>query len=232
MVSSSLLQAKVVRRKIERREPVLGGKPFGLAGPYEKLIGKVEFSLDPALPQNAAIIDLSLAPRNAAGGVEFTADFYLIKPADPARGNGKLFYEVGNRGGKAMLRIFQKSNGAPDPTTAADFGDGSLMLQGYSLLWMGWQWDVPEGQMRMDMPIATDHGAPISGLVRGNIILDAASPTALVADRGHRAYAPLDSSSTSDLMTVRDHPTVGAQRIPREQWKFVNGSTGSLEGGF
>jgi hypothetical protein len=41
-----------------------------------------------------------------------------------------------------------------DPTSAGEIGDGALMNRGWTLLWMGWQWDVPPGQMRMDMPIA------------------------------------------------------------------------------
>src|SRR5579864_9048978 len=170
-LTSSVAEAHVVRLRIERREAVVNGRPFGAAGPYEKLVGKVDFALDPNDPRNAGIVDLKLAPRNAQGEVESSADFYMLKPVDPARGNGRLFYEVGNRGGKGMLRTFQKAKGSRDPKSAAEFGDGYLMTQGYSLLWMGWQWDVPDGQMRMDMPIATDHGTTITGLVRGNFVL-------------------------------------------------------------
>src|SRR6266851_3785206 len=101
VLATSVAEARVIRLRIERREVVLNGRPFGAAGPYEKLVGKVEFGLDPKLPRNAAIVDLALAPRNAHGEVELSADFYLLKPADPRRGNGRLFYEVGNRGGKA-----------------------------------------------------------------------------------------------------------------------------------
>src|SRR5580704_11450795 len=143
----NLAEARVVKLRVERREPVLNGKSFGLAGAYEKLVGRVEFALDPAAAANARIVDLGLAPRNARGEVEFEADFYLLKPVDPSRGNGRLLYEVGNRGGKALLRVFQKGKASSDPLTAADFGYGALMNQGYSLLWMGWQWDVPEGRM-------------------------------------------------------------------------------------
>src|SRR5215471_21700342 len=105
-------EAHVVRLRVERREAILNGKSFGLAGPYEKLIGKIEFALDPATSANARIIDLGLAPRNARGEVEFTADFYLIKPVDPSRGNGRLLYEVGNRGGKSLLQTYQKARGS------------------------------------------------------------------------------------------------------------------------
>jgi hypothetical protein len=160
--------ARVVKLDVDRREVVLNGKSFGSAGAYEKLVGKVEFALVPSLAMNKNIVDLGLAPLNTRGEVEFTADFYMLKPVDPVHGNGRLFYEVGNRGGKSMLRTFQKAKISGDPQTQAEFGDGALMNQGYTLLWMGWQWDVPEGQMRMNMPIATDHGRPITGLVRGN----------------------------------------------------------------
>ena len=63
--------------------PCSAARSFGAAGPYEKLVGKVDFALDPALPQNRGIVDLALAPRNARGLVEFSADFYLLKPVDP-----------------------------------------------------------------------------------------------------------------------------------------------------
>ena len=87
---ASIADARVVRLRIERREPVLNGRSFDAAGPYEKLVGKVDFALDPRLPPNEAVDDLKLAPRNAQGEVEFSADFYLLKPADPRRGNGRL----------------------------------------------------------------------------------------------------------------------------------------------
>jgi hypothetical protein len=221
-----------VRLRVERREPVLNGRVFGLAGPYEKLIGKVEFALDPGAAANARIVDLGLAPRNARGEVEFTADFYLIKPVDPSRGNGRLLYEVGNRGGKSLLQTFQKARGSADPNAEAEFGDGRLMNEGYSLMWMGWQWDVPEGRMRMDMPIATDRGSPITGLVRGNFIPNVKSSTEALTDRNHRGYPIVNPSSTDYFMTVRDHPTDPPQRVPREKWRFVNDVTVAFDGGF
>ena len=231
---SSAAEAHVVRLRIERREVILAGRAFGAAGPYEKIVGKVDFGLDPALPRNGEIVDLKLAPRNAIGEVESSADFYMLKPVDPRRGNGRLFYEVGNRGGKSILQTFQKAAGSPDPTTEGEFGDGALMRQGFTLLWMGWQWDVPEraGTMRMQMPIATDNGKPITGLVRGNFILNERANTAPVADRAHQAYAPVDPASAENVMTVRDDPTARGQMIPRARWRFVDGGTVALDGGF
>ena len=234
VLAASIADAHVLRLRIERRELILDGRAFGAAGPYEKLVGKVEFGLDPALPRNGDIVDLKLAPRNARGEVEASADFYMLKPVDPRRGNGRLFYEVGNRGGKSMLQTFQKAAGSADPTKESEFGDGALMRQGFTLLWMGWQWDVPErpGTMRMEMPIATENGKPITGIVRGNFILNERANTASVADRAHKAYPALDPNSADNVMTVRDDPTAKGQVVPRARWHFVDGGTVALDGGF
>lgn len=223
--------AGVVRLKIDRREVVLQGRPFAAAGPYEKLSGRAYFALDPKRTQNQLVVDLLLAPRNARGDVEFSADFYLLKPVDPSRGNGRLLFEVGNRGTKRALVVFQKARASEDPTTEAEFGDGALMKQGFAILWLGWQWDVPDGRMRMEMPIATDNGRPIRGLVRGNFI-GAGTPTALVADRGHKAYAPIDPSGADAVMTVRNLPWETGRVIPRASWRFTGPETVALDGGF
>ncbi len=224
--------AGVTRLRIERRDIILNGQPFGAAGPYEKLVGKVDFALDPALPQNRGIVDLTLAPRNAQGLVEFSADFYLLKPLDPTRGNGRLFYEAGNRGTKRLLPVFQDAASSSDPATAAEFGDGALMRQGFTLLWMGWQWDVPEGRMRMDIPIATNNGQPITGWVRGNFIPGAGASSALIADRGHQPYPVVDPTSAEHRLLVRTLPTDPPREISRSTWRFTGPGTITLDRGF
>lgn len=225
-------EARVTSLEILRREPVLGGKPFGVSGPYEKLVGKVHFALDPRLAINKGVVDLDLASGNARGEVDFTADFFMLKPIDPTRGNQRLLYEVGNRGGKAMLGYFQKARNTSNPTSADEIGDGALMNKGWTLVWMGWQWDVPPGQMRMDMPIASDHGKPITGLVRGNFVPNDHSPVQPLADRNHLAYPIDDETSPDNVMTVRNNPADTPQVIPRADWHFVNGAAVSLDGGF
>jgi hypothetical protein len=229
---SSTAEAGLLRLRIERREVVLGGKAFGLAGPYEKLVGRADFALDPKLKQNDIVVDLERAPKNLQGKVEFIADFYLLKPVEPSKGNGRLFYEVGNRGGKGLLTTFQKATASADPTTEGEFGDGSLMRQGFALLWMGWQWDVPERRMRMEMPIATDNGRPITGLVRGNFILNQRADRASVADRNHKAHPVLDRASPENVMTVRANRLDPPQVVPRGRWRWVDDQTVMLDGGF
>src|SRR6185437_14767052 len=101
----SLAQARVVRVEITSRADIQEGKPFGNAGVYEKILGRVYFAVDPANPHNRQIVDLDKAPRNAQGEVEFSADLYLLKPKDMTKGNGSVLFEVSNRGGKGILHI-------------------------------------------------------------------------------------------------------------------------------
>ena len=205
-LAAGTAEARVVRVSIERREPVLAGRPFGLAGAYETLVGTVEFALDPALPQNQGIVDLELAPRNAQDEVLFSADLYVLKPKDLARGNGRVYYEVPNRGGKGILRRLQYARSSLDPREEADFGDGWLMEQGFSLVWMGWQWDVPElrGLLRLRAPIATLGGRPITGLVRSVVLVDERKPLAPLGDRGHAAYPPVDPEGPDSRLYARN----------------------------
>ena len=152
--------ADVVRIEVQSRTDLLGGQAFGAAGPYEKLSGKIFFAVDPALPANRIVTDIGNAPRNAAGKVEFSSDFYLIKPKRIERGNGAVLYEVSNRGGKGMLGFFNHATGSVDPGSPAEMGDGFLMRQGFTLLWVGWQFDPPNrpGLVRVYPPTACGGG--------------------------------------------------------------------------
>src|SRR5262249_9775887 len=105
---ASALSAGGVRVDIQSRTDLLGGKAFGLAGPYEKLSGKIYFAVDPANPRNQIIADIAKAPRNDKGLVEFSADVMILKPKRMDRGNGAVLYEVSNRGGKGMLAFFNR----------------------------------------------------------------------------------------------------------------------------
>src|SRR5262245_21173835 len=141
---------------ITQRSIVLDGRPFGDAGVYEKIVGVLRLGADPAHPANQGIADLALGPRSAAGLVESSADFYLLKPVDPARGNRRLLLDVPNRGRKVALAMLNSAVRVPDPTTAEDFGNGFLMRHGYTVAWCGWQHDVPrqDGLMALTVPLA------------------------------------------------------------------------------
>ena len=113
LFSTSVATAEVVRIDVEIRDDVAGGNSYGLAGPYERLAGKIYYEIDPANSANQNIVDLGYAPLNAQGRVEFSADFYLVKPKDINSGNQTVFLDVMNRGRKRILRYFNRdcSNG-------------------------------------------------------------------------------------------------------------------------
>src|SRR3954470_6681599 len=81
-------EAALVRLTIEHREPFAGGVEWGSAGAYERLTGTPDFEVDPADPLNPFLIGLDNAPQNARGRVEFSTQFFILKPVDVARGNG------------------------------------------------------------------------------------------------------------------------------------------------
>jgi hypothetical protein len=228
--------ADVVRIDVKTRTDVLAGKPFGTAGPYEKLAGTIYFAVDPNNPANRIITDIDKAPKNGAGLVEFSSDFYLIKPKDASRGNGTLLYEVSNRGGKSMLGFFNFAAGGLDPQTPEQFGDGFLLEQGFSLMWIGWQFDPPqrEGLVRVHAPIAHDgNGQAIRGLVRSDFVVTETSRQASLADRDHLAYAVATADDPAAVLTVRDSVEGQRRTIPRDQWHFSeDGGSVRMAAGF
>ena len=212
------VSAEVVRIEVKSRTPVLSGQAFGATGPYERLAGTIYFAIDPRNSANLIIADIDKAPRNAAGKVEFSSDFYLLKPVDASRGNGTVLYEVSNRGGKGMVGFFNFAAGGVDPQTAEQFGDGFLLEHGFSLLWVGWQFDVPmrDGLVRVFAPIAKEaDGRAITGLVRSDFVVIERATEASLADRNHQAYPVSDRTDAATAMTVRDSVEGARRTIPR-----------------
>src|SRR5437867_5644133 len=224
------LSAEVVRIEVQSRSDLVGDQAVGLAGPYEKLSGKIFFAVDPAAAANRIVTDLDKAPRNARGKVEFSSDFFLIKPKQMERGNGALLYEVSNRGGKGMLGFFNHAAGSLYPSSSAEMGDGFLMKQGFTLLWVGWQFDPPRrpGLVRLYPPIATDGGRAIRGLVRSDFVVTTREFDHSLADRDHLAYPVADAGAAGAVMTVRDSVDGPRRIVPRDQWKFARLKDGTV----
>ena len=214
---------KVTHLYITSRADVAGGKAFGAAGPYEKLVGKLHFEIDPKAARNRQIVDLDKAPRNARGAVEFTADVFILKPKDMRQANGAALVEIPNRGGKAMLRFFNRARSSPDPTSEAEIGDGFLLRQGFALVWVGWQFDVPDepNAMRLVAPVATDNGKPITGLVRADFVFSSKVYDTSLGHRGQKPYPAIDLDDAGYTLTVRDSILGERRVIPRSEWQFA-----------
>ena len=73
------LNARVLHVDVATRTPVLDGKIFGAVGPYERITGRVYFSLPVANPHNQRIVDLRNAVNLKNGEVEFFSDFVAVR---------------------------------------------------------------------------------------------------------------------------------------------------------
>jgi len=237
-------QAEVTRVEIRSTTDALGGRSFGSVGAYELLKGTIFFAVDPANPSNRVIADLDKAPTNAQGRVEFSSDLFIIRPKDRSKGNGVLFFDVVNRGNKSLLSVFSRGTRATDFTTESEFGDAWLLTQGYTLVFVGWQFDIAAGKTLVGFtaPTATERGAPIKGWVRMPFIPDA--PAASFAYGGGyntATYLPVNVQDRSYRLTVREGNFAPPRLIARDDWQFARVANGTtvvdptsiaLKGGF
>jgi hypothetical protein len=220
-------EAHVTRVEILSREDVQGGRAFGLAGAYERIIGRVYFAVSPENVHNRQIVDVDKAPRNANGEVEFSADLYLYKPKDMNKGNGAVLFEVSNRGGRGILRLVDGGNSSD---ANGEVGDGFLLREGYTIAWLGWQFDLAEeGQkVRLSAPVAHDLGGKeIRGLVRSDFTPSQKTDEMplghiMLGPTGGKSYPADDPASTKNVLTVRETPEGPRQSVPRSQWSFAH----------
>ncbi|HEU5132132.1 MAG TPA: hypothetical protein VFT26_08525, partial [Pyrinomonadaceae bacterium] len=135
------VDAHITRIQIIAKEsPTFGGYSWPGIGQYEKIVGKAFGEVDPTDPKNAVIVDIALAPRNLRGNVEYSFDFYILKPIDLSKGAHKVMYEPPNRGSKTWS-AFARMPGGNDPGSITDpavLANSFLMPRGYTLVWSGW----------------------------------------------------------------------------------------------
>jgi len=219
---ASTAHADVERIEILERGLVADGKAFGNVGAYERLRGRLHFVIDANAAANQAITDIKFATRDAQGRIRFAADFMLLKPTDPSRGNNRLLYEPPNRGNPLMLVLLNDGAFGNQATTQQQVGNGFLMEQGYSLLWTGWGWDVPLGgdRLRADLPIATEGGKAIEGLISGEILPTQPTNSATYNSSGALTYEPARTDDPGARLTVRDSAFGPRTLIGRDRWQF------------
>jgi hypothetical protein len=232
-LAPAMVRAEVVRVAIANKQDVLNGKAFGAVGAYEKLVGKIYFAVDPKNPHNKIIADLDKAPKNAQGKVEFSADIFILRPKDASKGNGVVFLDIPNRGGKGLLSTFNRAKGSADPTTAEEFGDGLLMNKGYTLVSVGWEFDNPKrpGLVLLDAPVATDNGKPITGWVTPGpwfIPPKQSDSFNYVSQDFAPVYPPLDPKNPAYRLTERPALVSAPTLVPRADWQFGRMEDGKL----
>jgi hypothetical protein len=225
---SPSLQAEVSHVTIASRHDVLNGYSFGDVGPYEYLTGRIFFEVDPSNPNNRIITDIEKAPKNSAGRVEFSSDLGILQPKNKTRGNGFALIDIPNRGGGESLRFFNMGvgtvrQGESIPTAA--LGDGFLLRQGYTIVFVGWQFGIVlAGGMNIDVVGA----GGVNGVAHATLIPDRRSTETTFQDLV--GYTPRNPSAAENSLTVRDHIDDASVVIPRNKWQLAGNRVTLAEG--
>ena len=225
MIAAAPAEARVKKIQVTTKEsPTFGGYSWPGVGQYEKIAGKAFGELDPNDPRNAIITDLKLAPKNASGKVEYSFDFYILKPIDLSKGNHKMLYEPPNRGGKT-INALNRGVGGNDPGSVTDptrLANAFLMPLGYSISFSGW--DLAAGTSTADfnttitVPVAKNpDGSPITGPSYEYIVNAGASYELTYPAAG------LDQSKAT--LTHRVHLNDTPQVVPASGWQYDAGGT-------
>ncbi len=219
----SAVFGEVTRFEIRSTRELSGGRAFGSAGPYEEVRGRLYFAVDPANPVNRVVVDLDKAPKVGGSRVEFSADVVIYRPRDPAKGNGVALIDVVNRGNQTIISGFNRPGMGAD----REAGDGFVFSRGFTVVCVGWEFDVParDGVIRIEAPTA----AGIRGLVKAIFTPSSGARDFVVTDLA--VYAPADPASTENTLTVRDAPLSPVRVVPQDQWR-LSGSTVTLAAGF
>jgi uncharacterized protein (TIGR03437 family) len=245
-IFASVAAARVVSIQITSRNSFASGASFGTTGAYETLRGTVLFEVDPSDPRNKVVFDLDKAKPNSSGKVQFSADFFILKPVDLTKGNGALLAEVPNRGSKNALAFFNDASpsaNANNPSVALDAGNGFLFRQGYTLAWVGWSAGIVAGGDRLtaQFPVAIQNGQPITGPVL-TVFWDAefggATPLTLPLS-GYSIFNSFATVSTDQAVAqaeLRVRPSDSVRPsgpvipdgtvVPTSQWSFAKCPTG------
>jgi hypothetical protein len=220
LLTTAAAEARVTRIEILRKEPFANSQMFEAVGAYQKIVGRFHGELDPTQPLNTMIVDLDKAPRNARGNVEYSADFYILKPTDLAKGNGALLYDVNNRGNKRALIQFNSAPPSNDPTTPEQAGDGFLMREGFTVAWSGWIPGLPDvkNNLRIEVPTASTAAGPIEQMVWDEFLYNDATT------KQAGLTFPAVSPETATLL-VRDRNVDEPTVVPANQWEFVDPQT-------
>ncbi len=211
LCGGEMLRAEVVSIDIASRQPYAEGRVFGERGAYEQWRGRVRFAVDPNLEANQQIVDLELAPRNADGKVEFSADLEILAPVDLSKARGSLLYDVNNRGNRLALGQF---NGGAD-----EF----LMREGWIVVFSGWIAETLPGgnRLRLTAPLARDGSRPIRGLVCAEMTPDQPAERWNIAQWANQgSYPPTTNGPDKATLTWRLRQQDARVPIPRSQWRL------------
>jgi len=182
-------------------------------GTHERIIARVHYAVDPKLPVNQPITDLAFAPRNGQGKVEFAGDLLLFLPKRASSARGTVFLEVVNRGRDQSLGLMSDARQRDLAPENWSLGDRFLLEQGFTVAFLGWQFDVAPGE-GLSLTVPT---APVNGVVRASAVtVGRSGPGGAIG----LAYCAADASQPDASLTYRSEIETSATVLPRESWQF------------
>jgi hypothetical protein len=193
-VIASPASAAVTRLTVEKTTAMGGG--------YELLEGHFSGALNPGDRHNAIINDIKLAPKNAAGKVEYTATFAIARPT--ASTSGVLVYDVSNRGRGAVAAL----------------GDGHINVLS------GWQGDLddrPEVHQKIDLP-----AAPVTGPALVRFMGMSAGTTTMPVrggpqgNYGGRTFDVATADGAKLYTGTSDDRPSEQKEVPQSDWAFAD----------
>jgi hypothetical protein len=230
----------ITRVVISDRHPAFGGASFGEPGPYEFVSGTAYGRLDPKSPQNAAIVDLQYAPVGADGMVAYSVQFTILRPVDATKGNGRLIYDVMNRGHEKALWTLNLSKLDPncvtslsasepqclgtEPADVSEPGTAYIMKRGYTVVWSGWQAEHSAGMasrpglLKANFPIAMRDGKPVTGLSREEISSVPRGPSFTYM----LTYPAASLDQSAATLTVRELVNDPRTPLPASSWSYID----------
>ena len=94
------------------------------------------------------------------------------------------------------------------------FGDGLLMRNGFTLVWVGWEFDVAR-RLSVKPPVATRNGSPIVETIAALAVVDARATEVSFSDVP--LYPPFDPNDETATLTVRDTVWDAPTPLPRRE---------------
>jgi hypothetical protein len=210
--------ASVVERfEIISRAPAFAGAPFDAGGEYETIVAVAHMRLDPAHPANRKIADIGLAAPKGRS-VQYKTDVVILRPREAGRASRTMLVELPNRGG--WLFPVMANDADSEPRKMATAGNGFTMRRGHTMVWIGWQGDVPlaaDGSAAgMQLPVLTAGGARITGPSFAEIVFDKSAATGAM----QLAYPAASQDQAQATLSVRAHAGAAPVRIAAGAWRF------------
>ncbi len=201
---------------------VAGGASFGAAGRYMCITGVATGVIDPLHQASRNLPGLGYAARNAAGMVEYSTPFMVLRPAQAERGCGGLLYEATNRGKKLAFPYFfgalEQSNTFAD---ARHLGSALPLEMGYSMLWSGWDATVSsdEAGLALRAPLVVEDGAPLVRVIREEFVSETRHG---MLERFRLSYRPASRDASRIVITARARVDDPGRVLASEEWRFAD----------